>query len=85
MSWYITDDAIDDGEATGQWNGNDEDFDNLNELCQHLFRMLDDDGEVYYTGYSDDNSSFKPLDDFGTPNAGCTEIQYFENGKWETL
>lgn len=54
----------------------------------HRFRMLDDDGEVYYEGRSDDDSSFAPLDHFGGPNAGATSIQYFENGKgggWKTL
>ena len=54
------------------------------------FRLYDD-GELYYSGRilgdweSDDG--FGPLDDFGTPNAGCTEIRYYfpEKGKWETL
>lgn len=52
------------------------------------FRMLDDDGEVYYLGQSNDADSeaaFAPLDDYGMPNAGCTEIQYLRNGRWETL
>ncbi|AII15625.1 hypothetical protein CIG1485E_a0100 (plasmid) [Campylobacter iguaniorum] len=52
------------------------------------FRLLDDDGEVYAKGYSDDGSSenaFAPLDDYGMPAWGCTEIQYKEKGKWETL
>lgn len=52
------------------------------------FRMLDDDGEVYYEGESDDSDSeeaFAPLDDYGMPNVGCTSIQFWEKGKWETL
>lgn len=54
------------------------------------FRLLDDDGEVYYVGvidtvYCSEAKAFSPLDDFGTPNAGCTEMQYFENGEWKTL
>lgn len=51
------------------------------------FRMLDDDGEIYYYGYIvGDYSGFEPLDDFGTPNAGCTEIQYKDaQGEWEGL
>lgn len=48
------------------------------------FQMLDDDGEVYYRGRCH-KYSFGPMDDFGTPNAGCTTIQYMVNGKWETL
>ncbi len=54
------------------------------------FRMYDDDGEHYYSGrfIGDDDSedAFGPLEDFGTPNAGCTRIDYGrEGGKWVTL
>lgn len=53
------------------------------------FRMLDDDGEVYYLGLytgPDDETLFAPLDDFGMPNAGGTAIQYRNAaGAWETL
>ncbi len=84
-SWYITIDKIDDGEAVGKWNGREETIEEAKKKCTHAFRMLDDDSEVYYHGKSSCNSSFSPLDDFGMPNAGCTEIQYLENGKWETL
>jgi len=53
------------------------------------FRMLDDDGEVYYHGLykgPDDETLFAPLDDFGMPNAGCTSIQYRNAaGAWEGL
>ena len=52
------------------------------------FRMLDGDGIVYFEGLfiGDENTDeFEPLDDYGTPDSGCTDIQYFENGKWETL
>ncbi len=52
---------------------------------EHKFRMLDGDREIYYYGKSSCNSSFAPLDDFGMGNSGCTEIQYYENGKWKTL
>ena len=53
----------------------------------HRFRMLDDDGEVYYEGKSTVADSFAPLDDFGMPDSGCTEIQYYNNGlkQWERL
>ena len=43
------------------------------------FKMFDDDGILYYEGYclcDDDESLFMPLDNFGRPNAGCTEIHY---------
>ena len=63
------------------------------------FRMLDDDGELYYEGrlifhpkYDAPDMQFEPLDDFGMPNAGCTEIQYKSDPEinhtgqeWETL
>ena len=86
MSWHIDKDLADDGDAIGQWNGQENTLEDCIGNCKHKFRMLDDDGELYYEGYSDDDSSFDPLDDFGTPNAGCTEIQYKdEKGKWSTL
>lgn len=54
------------------------------------WRVLDDDGEVYYSGRiwaaepgSEDD--FGPLDDFGAPDAGAVMIQYREAGKWVTL
>jgi|TARA_R100001530_G_scaffold110783_3_gene78010 hypothetical protein len=38
--------------------------------------MFDDDGVLYYAGLIwGDYDGFEPLDDFGMPNAGCTEIQ----------
>lgn len=53
----------------------------------HKFRLLDDDGIVYAYGYSltnDDEEAFKPLDaTMGT--YGCTDIQYLNNGEWESL
>lgn len=55
---------------------------------QQEFRMLDDDGELYYEGLIvGDYDGFEPLDDFGAPNAGCTTIQYKNevSGKWEDL
>lgn len=45
----------------------------------YAFTLHDDDGALYYTGRSLQNSTFDPLDDYGQPNAGCTEIRY--NGK----
>ena len=45
------------------------------------FRMLDDDGILYYEGFLI-GDEFAPLDDFGEANAGCTGIQVLENGEW---
>ena len=44
----------------------------------HKFLMLDDDKELYFEGVSNDDSSFDPLDDFGMPDYGCTDIKYFD-------
>lgn len=55
------------------------------------FRMYDDDDNIYFSGFlvGDENSEdgFMPLDDYGTPDAGCTYIKYRnkKTGKWETL
>lgn len=53
------------------------------------FKMYDDDGILYYTGLfiGDEAEMFGPLDDFGGPNAGATEIRYLnrETGEYETL
>jgi len=52
------------------------------------FRLLDGDGELYYEGVAilpEDASGFEPLEDFGTPYAGCVAIQLKERGRWNTL
>jgi hypothetical protein len=56
------------------------------------FRLLDDDGEVYFTGIlerhafesASEDLAFEPLDAFGAAY-GCTELQYKDNGHWKTL
>jgi hypothetical protein len=56
------------------------------------FRIKDGDGEVYYEGVmvvTDDDgeeTEFRPLDDFGKPNAGATDIEYQRlDGTWEMV
>lgn len=59
---------------------------------KNRYRLLDDDGEIYFYILSDANHHegteeelFAPLDHF-TSSHGCTEIQYKDdNGKYETL
>lgn len=53
----------------------------------NAFRMYDDDGELYYSGWAKPDTEFDPLEDFGTPNAGCTSISYYSHTKliWEQL
>jgi hypothetical protein len=56
-----------------------------------VFRMLDDDGGVMYHGRiwtecgPGCGEDFGPLDDLGRADAGCTEIQYYTDGKWVGL
>jgi hypothetical protein len=95
MGWIITNNIIDCDEK--QIKSDEKiSFDseskklvrNDRKLKTFKFRMLDDDNEVYFEGYCTDNSSeyaFSPLDEFGMPCYGCTDIQYFENGRWESL
>jgi hypothetical protein len=93
MAWWIDKDLVDGGESIGKWNAY---FRNPNSglevvkrICKFKFRMFDDDGVLYYEGYSNDNNgekAFDPLDDFGLPNAGCTDIKYKNKlGRWESL
>ena len=56
------------------------------------FRMFDADGILYYEGRllitdEEDNGEllFRPMDDFGEPDAGCVTIKYEEDGRWVTL
>ena len=54
------------------------------------FSMYDDDGGLCYEGVfvgDDDATGFEPLEEFGMPNAGCTEIRYHnpKTGKMERL
>ena len=55
------------------------------------FRLLDDDGTIYYEGLisnadlcGDEFRAFAPLDVVGF-DAGCTEMQYFKDHQWKTL
>jgi hypothetical protein len=47
------------------------------------FRLLDDDGNVYYVGRASD-IDFNPLD-WAKEFAGCTEIQFWDGDVWKTL
>lgn len=84
--WVITKDIISDGDDVGV---SSKDYNKATPL-PYEFRMLDGDDEIYYYGLSNDNDSeeaFSPLDDFGLGNAGCTEIQYYneKTKEWEPL
>ncbi len=51
---------------------------------KYKFRLLDGDGNVYFEGLATKNDSFDPLDFLGN-EFGCTDLQYFENGKFVSL
>lgn len=95
--WIITEDHTEEGNGDAGTIG-PRDIDTRIELELHrghgrAFRMYDDDGELYYSGriighgtYPDlGEEAFRPLDDFGTPNAGATEIRYWVDGSLVTL
>ena len=54
---------------------------------KHKFKIYDDDGELYCEGLSDDDCSFDPLDDYGMPSLGATEIHYLnpKTGHYDVL
>ncbi|MCP4570567.1 MAG: hypothetical protein GY841_23530 [FCB group bacterium] len=82
--WIITKDIICDGDDDGvRGPTTPEGLDP--KALPYRFKMYDDDGELYYEGRAS-SESFDPLDDFGTPNTGCTEIKYSKGGgPFETL
>ncbi len=84
--WTITNDLLENGKNVGSSSCNYDE--SKAALLTHRFRLLDDDGEIFYEGLSDDCDSqraFAPLDDFGEGYAGCTEIHYFSDGAWRQL
>lgn len=87
-AWIITKNHIEGQEKSvvGPRDAGDNFIKHLNESMGETFKMFDDDGELCYVGrIIGDYDGFEPLDDFGMPNAGCTYIQYKQDGKWETL
>jgi len=92
-AWVITKDHLEDGEENGTVGPGGTAL-SAAEISSHekseRFSMYDDDGECYYEGFfvgDDSTNGFEPLDDFGMPNAGCTEIRYSNpnTGKMERL
>ena len=53
----------------------------------HPFQMFADGGILYYNGRiitdsMDYDTQFRPLDDFGGPNAGAVSIRYPDHPEW---
>ena len=94
--WVITQDrttgAAHEGDATGTYgpSGSELTAEQIRKHPQAIaFQMCDGDGSVYYEGLyvgPGDETLFAPLDDYGMPNAGCTDIAYRDAmGAWEWL
>lgn len=101
-AWIITKDKIADKEAPAGTNLNakgligpsiasERDRKRLLAGEGRKFRMLDDDGEIYYygrilehsdcteeyeSGFYGQDSECAPFDNFGRHNAGCTQLEY---------
>lgn len=94
-SWLITVDHFDgdnDDSAVGTYGPRNSKLkaDDIREDPEAIpFRMFTDDNELIYEGLyvgDDSEDQFGPLDDFGTPNFGCTRIEYKnDDGEWAQL
>jgi hypothetical protein len=97
MAWIIDKDHIADPKAKPGTNNNavglmgPRSYKGDGTELIHRFRMKDDDGELYYSGRcssDNDDEALGPLDNFGTPNAGATIIEYWvpgPGGGWKAL
>lgn len=92
--WVVTYDHLDHERVSvyGPRDISDEHVKLLNKRAPETrtFKMYDDDGNLYYSGRyvgPDGEDMFGPLEDYGTPNAGATEIRYrdSESSKYVTL
>lgn len=84
--WKITADYIENGRRIGTCSRDWTEEGAANVPLLLPFRMYDDDKNLYYEGVIDDESSgLEPLDDFGTPNAGCTMISIYQFAKWRMI
>ena len=79
--WTITRDLLADTTAPEKTNSNAKGMTGPRGASKEVtdnparFTMYDGDLECYYHGMIfGDYSGFEPLDDFGMPNAGCTDI-----------
>jgi hypothetical protein len=100
MNWVITHDSEQQKRYTGRYDGRFHNclrseilqgVQNLADTLPYEFRLLDDDGEVYFEGKcgdlneADGDQAFEPLD-WAETRYGCTKMQYRKvgNEKWET-
>lgn len=86
--WIITKDKINDEQSVGKQSV-DFDQEKWKAAEKTKFRLLDDDGEVYFYGEYDgvnecETKAFAPLDEWGVA-FGCTELEYKESHEWKVL
>lgn len=83
MPWIITDNIIDQKCDDPVVLFHSIDYNPTDPPLFDVFRMLDDDDEVYFIGVGDclANDEFEPLDSLGL-SYGCTAIEYKIDGKW---
>ena len=80
--WKITKDLLDtDSRSTAVGSGcytreKEEDM-------EYRFKLYDDDDILYYEGIASE-PEFDPLD-WGMNYAGCTRVDFLEDGLWKTL
>jgi hypothetical protein len=86
-TWIVTRDAVlgDSSDAVGKIGPRGarkrERFDKIIIHGDH-FRLLNDDGEVQFTGYIlGEYRGPEPLSDYGVSN-GCSRIEYEHDGEW---
>ena len=92
--WRITENFIDEYPLNGRKpvpKSPDFNLVEFERLEKVTFRLLDDDGEIYFIGQMDtiqyndyddeEKGPFAPLDYF-MDSYGCTEIQFKVFGKW---
>jgi len=88
--WIIDQDFIDDNRddagTTGPSGISKALEDDLAAGKGEKFRLFDDDDVLYYEGrLVGDYVGFEPMDDYGTPNAGCTITKVLQGGEWVLL
>lgn len=97
-AWIITADKLHESDpetfdssvgVIGPHGATDEQIAELKAGKGAAFRMKDDDGEVYYHGRfigdAESEDGFGPLWDFGTPDSGAVDIEYYQGHRWVSL
>lgn len=93
-AWIVTEDHLEHQqvEIFGPGGISAGEVEQLRSGSGSVFRIYDDDGNLYYTGRGlgvpDEEAMLAPLRDYGFPNAGATRIEWqdfpdFASSSWE--